>query len=1441
MTKVIRRVIMIGVACCAATWLSAAPFAKQITFRQPDGTEIALWGEGDEFHAVFETLDGYTVTFDPADKAYYYAALAADGSNLLSTRLLVGRDAPAPELEKHLRISPEAARAKALERYRRWNDGMQVAERWEEQKKLVRTIERQMADGPMLLAPPAFTTTGHRMGLTLLIDFDNDQATVPRAEIDRFCNADNYTGSGNNGSVKQYFYDNSNGLLIYSNTVTAYIRIPNSLHPKSWYNDTSKDAGSQANLLIRDAIEIMKAWPEYTTEVLPLFDELTVDGGNNVVACNVFYAGDNGGSWANGLWPHSWSLYEVGAQELSPGGMRVFRYQITDIGETLTIGTFCHENGHMLCGYPDIYDYQYDSIGGAGMFCLMNHGGDGGNPVQVCAYLKYASGWCTTVEVNAQMSVLAEVYSQIGSEGYNKLYRYQKPGVDTEYYLFENRQKAGRDARLPASGVAVWHVDELGNRDNQSLAFNANHQNYECTLVQADGQWHFQKNANSGDARDLYYQGNPAPGYSNTLTDGTVPGCRWWDGSKSNMEASNFSASGPVMTFLIAPRPPVMLATGALPEGRVGTLYSYGLGAAGGLTPYSWSLVAGDLPAGLALDANGTLSGMPEEAVTAVPLRFAVTADNGMAATNDFSLTIRPVFTAPFEETFESGGGTPDGWMQEVVSGGLHWSFRNGGAQGRPATAYNGSYNAFFGVATATQHVTRLVSPRLDFGADVRDARLTFWHYMEEWAVSQDELRVYYKTSWAGEWTLLASYTASVASWTQRTVALPDPSREYYIAFEGTAKYGFGVCVDSVRVWDPTPPYAIATESALPDAVTGQPYSQALTAVGGFEPYVFTLADGGLPGDFSLSEDGVISGLTDAAQTSAFTVRVTDDRGNALTKAFTLDVVVPRADLFAEDFERSGQMPYGWTQEYVTYMVDWVFQPGGMFGNPPAAASGNYNACLWSGLWINGGAPEQKTRLISPMINLGQAPAHTRLTFWHCMANWAGGQDELRVYYRKTAFAPWTLLATYASDTPVWVQRSVLLPEPTSTYYLAFEGNARFGYGVCIDDVRINDSADAPIITTALALPNATVGFAYSETLQAVGGVEPYTWSVVSNALPAGLALSTNGVLSGTPESPALAYFRVRVAGADGKASTNLFALRVMVPGPTPYTESFEGGSLPLGWTVETLMGESAWTFRAGSPLGQPASAYAGTKNACFFTATPNITRLVTPALNLGTGTPNTRLTFWHCMRFADFGQDALYVYYKSSAGAEWTLLETFLVNTPTWTQRTINLPDPSTTYYLAFEGRSIYGSGYGLCLDEVVITGDFSPYENWKATMFTSEERTEGLITGDGDDPDGDGLANGVEYALGLDPRIPDSDGRPIGGILGGYLLYSYRESKQATDVVFEVEVCDDLAAPVWTTADVSEVLRADSNTWWQVTTRCDTPVGGAPSRFMRLKVTLP
>ncbi len=157
-----------------------------------------------------------------------------------------------------------------------------------------------------------------------------------------------------------------------------------------------------------------------------------------------------------------------------------------------------------------------------------------------------------------------------------------------------------------------------------------------------------------------------------------------------------------------------------------------------------------------------------------------------------------------FYEGFENGGAMPSGWTHEHVEGSHDWAFVNGSDMygGVPSSAYAGSYNAFFFDEYGDEYTTKLVSPAVEVGSAYSAARLTFWHYMEQWgeAQAQDQLRVYYKTSPGGSWTLLATYTANVATWTQQVIDLPSAGQTYYIAFEGATFWGYGVCVDDVRI-----------------------------------------------------------------------------------------------------------------------------------------------------------------------------------------------------------------------------------------------------------------------------------------------------------------------------------------------------------------------------------------------------------------------------------------------------------------------------------------------------------------------------------------------------------------------------------------------------------------------------------------------------------------
>ncbi len=499
----------------------STPFRnKPFTFTQPDGSKLQVRGTGDQYYAVFETLDGFTVVKNPNTGYFEIARLSADGTSLEPAGVAPGNVAAArATVAPGVRVGPEAARARGLEGVRRMG-GRRCDQRREQRKNLTRMAR---AMNGAIFAPPQRHTVGDFVGLCLLIDFSDEPGAIPPEEVADFCNKPGYTGFGNNGSVSDYFRDNSIGRCRYTNIVTPYYRARN---PKSYYTNPNIEQGVRARELI---VEALTHWKAANFD----FSGLTADSGGYVYAMNVYYAGEVENNWAEGLWPHAWSL--ATRFPLVPGKW-AFDYQFTDMSQQLTLGTFCHENGHMLCDYPDLYDYGYESSG-VGAYCLMCAGGNANerNPTHISAYLKRMSGWAnsvTPIRHDARVTLAA------GTNDFAMLAK-----SDGEYFLLENRARSARDSFLTDEGLAIWHVDEDGNNSNEQRTPSSH---YELSLVQADGQFHLETTRNHlGDAADLF--GRTVKRFA----DGTTPASRWWDGTSSNLEIYEISAPGPSMTFRI--------------------------------------------------------------------------------------------------------------------------------------------------------------------------------------------------------------------------------------------------------------------------------------------------------------------------------------------------------------------------------------------------------------------------------------------------------------------------------------------------------------------------------------------------------------------------------------------------------------------------------------------------------------------------------------------------------------------------------------------------------------------------------------------------------------------------------------------------------------------------------------------------------------------------
>ena len=157
----------------------------------------------------------------------------------------------------------------------------------------------------------------------------------------------------------------------------------------------------------------------------------------------------------------------------------------------------------------------------------------------------------------------------------------------------------------------------------------------------------------------------------------------------------------------------------------------------------------------------------------------------------------------------------------------------------------------------------------------------------------------------------------------------------------------------------------------------------------------------------------------------------------------------------------------------------------------------------------------------------------------------------------------------------------------------------------------------APPLVMIGQLPPATIGLPYSQTLTASGGTPPYVWSVVSGALPDGIALSPNaGVLSGTPTAPGSFTFAVGVS--DSTTPTQLTATKTLTLtvdsalGPLAMTSPLPPATigLPYSQTLTASGGTPPYVWSVVS--GAPPNGIALSPSAGVLSGTPTLSGTVT-------------------------------------------------------------------------------------------------------------------------------------------------------------------------------------------------------------------------------------
>ncbi len=650
--------------------------------------------------------------------------------------------------------------------------------------------------------------------------------------------------------------------------------------------------------------------------------------------------------------------------------------------------------------------------------------------------------------------------------------------------------------------------------------------------------------------------------------------------------------------------------TSPLPDGTEGQAYSVQLAAAGGVAPYTWTVSAGSLPAGLTLGSNGTIAGTPTLAGT---FNFTARAQgsSGSFSTKPFTLTIDcPAFSvtstsplpdatqgSPYNFAFQSNGGVaPVAWTSGTLPGGLVLS-PAGVLSGTPSVAGTFTFNV-----TATDSCAP--TPQ---------------------AISQ-------------------LFTITINSPLVITTATPLP--------DGTEGQAYNV---QLQAQGGISPFGWVVQSGLlPSGETLDPTTGIIsgtpTTAGtyGFtiqvqEAALFHLNDDdSLTGWSTCVKPGCDPGGTNAPQSTTLALVATPSLdGSAIHFGFTsvlssVNALWPRkygADNNAKRFTWGKWIylpgsPLPTQQELDIFRFDAVQHINFMFGSQCNRASGFWD--VWrqdTTSWVGTTLPCTLTAaawhyiLVSNHIGSGNTLVYDYISIDGVLTSWSITEPSgpLNPTFASTTGSQFQMNLQNANTVNGYMDESVVIIQDS----LGQTATKTFTETV---------SCPAFDIVSTSPLPNATQGSAYTFQMQSSGGIVPITWTE-SGTLPTGMTFSSTGVLSGTPVN--FGSFLITASATDSclpqaTVKQKPFALTVS-PNSGPLaistTSPLPAGTEGVAYNLQLAAtgGTSPYTFAVTSgslPAGLSLSAAGVITGTPTSAGTASFTVTVTD--NIGTTSPKT-------------------------------------------------------------------------------------------------------------------------------------------------------------------------------------------------------------------------
>ncbi|MHA7271002.1 beta strand repeat-containing protein [Arthrobacter sp. HLT1-20] len=605
------------------------------------------------------------------------------------------------------------------------------------------------------------------------------------------------------------------------------------------------------------------------------------------------------------------------------------------------------------------------------------------------------------------------------------------------------------------------------------------------------------------------------------------------------------SNRGTVSLEPVAPEAaPPAITTTSLPQGAYGTAYSSAVAASGGTTPLSFS--ATGLPAGLSMSAAGVISGTP---TNSGPFTVAVTVTDAQGRTATKSLGVG--IAAPSIVV------APASLLAARV--GVQYS------QGISASGAIGPYS---------------------------------------YAVTAGALPAGLSVSSAG----VLSGRATAGGTFNFTVRATDAN-----GFSGARAYSLTVLAANVSV----------SPTTLPAMQALEPFTATLAGLNGTAPYSYSISAGSLPAGLAFSSGGVFSGMPTTAGAYSFTVQATDSSTGAGpyagTRTYSGTIAEPQLPVILPRQLPSGVVgiPYSLQLTGANGVGPFTFELAS--GAWPAGITMTSDGLISGTATAGGGVlPGLKLTDSRGRESVWEFPFFMgRPTFSFAPATIPGA----------TAYSPYSVDLTVSGGVGpyTYAKSSGTLP---SGITLATDGTlsgtttvtpGTYNFTVSVTDsttgggpysglkdYQLSVAAPTMPTITPATVPGGTAGTAYSQQLSGATGVAPYTFSVLSGVLPAGISLSSAGLLSGTPT--AAGTFRVAIRVVDGRTlnnSTN-YTITIAAPSITIAPLTLPGANVGMGYSVDVIAtgGTAPHTFAvtAGSlPPGLTLTAagkLAGTPTA---------------------------------------------------------------------------------------------------------------------------------------------------------------------------------------------------------------------------------------------------